>query len=70
MLRVKTEDVAVVCGATGRVGEECVGFGEQRETGGGVGVGGVCVWMVRLGQAVEGSAGDCVSTVLFPVVVV
>jgi hypothetical protein len=52
---VEAEDVAVVGGAAGWVGEKGVGFGEEGEHGGGGGVGGVDVWVVGFRESIEGS---------------
>lgn len=53
---VQAQDVAVVLGAAGGVGEDVVGFGEEGEVLGGAGRG-VHVRVVRLGEQVEGPAG-------------
>lgn len=58
MLLVEAEDVAVVGGAAGRVGEDGVGLGEEGEGVGGRGVGGVGVWVVDFGELVEGPLGN------------
>jgi hypothetical protein len=51
---VHAEDVAVVGGAAGRVGEDGVGLGEEGEGVRGVWVGGIGVGMVGFGEGVEG----------------
>lgn len=54
---VQAQDVAVVLGAAGGVGEDVVGFGEEGEVLGGAGRG-VHVRVVRLGEQVEGPASS------------
>lgn len=55
LLVVKAQDVAVVGGAAGDVGEDGVGLGDEGEVVGGVGVGAICVGVVSLGERIEGS---------------
>lgn len=47
MLVVKAQDIAVVGGAARSVGEDGVGLGDEGEVVSGVGVGAICVWVVR-----------------------
>lgn len=46
--------ISVVLLAFGGGAERCVGFGDLDEAFRGVGVGGVVVWVVPLGEGVEG----------------
>lgn len=55
LLVVKAQDVAVVGGTAGGVGEDGVGFGDEGEGVGGVGVGAICVGVVSFGERIEGS---------------
>lgn len=58
---VYAENVAVVGGAAGCVGEDGVGLGEEGEGVRSVWVGGICIWMVSFGEGVEGlfNLGRC-----------
>lgn len=55
------DDAAVVFGAFLRRAEDGVGFAYLDEAGGGVGVVGMEVWVVRFGEGVELSFGGVVS---------
>lgn len=54
MLVVKAQDIAIVGGAAGSVREDGVGLGDEGEVVSGVGVGAICVWVVRFRQCVKG----------------
>jgi hypothetical protein len=56
MVGVQVQIAVVLLAFCGRT-EGCVGFGDLHEAIGGVGVGGVTVWMVGFGEGVEGPGG-------------